>query len=310
VAEYREAIRLDPKYALPHDNLGIALERKGDFDGALAEHKEAIRLDPKYARPHNNLGYVLQRKGDLDGATAEYKAAMRLDPKFASPHNNLGWLRQQQGDLDGAVAAFKEALRIDPKYARARHNLSRAERMRELLPRLADVLAGRAKPKTPAEACQFAYLCGQPFQKQYTAAVRLYEKAFAADVTLAGDRATGHRYNAACSAVAAAGLRGEAPHPAADERSALRRKALDWLRADLDLRQKQAASADQAERRTSATTLLRWLQDPDLAGPLPGVGREGWAKEEMADWDSFWADVKATLAEATRTLPTFAPPDT
>jgi hypothetical protein len=208
------------------------------------------------------------------------------------------------------VAAFKEALRLDPKDARARGNLSRAERMRELLPSLADVLAGRAKPKTPAEACQFAYLCGQPFQKQYTAAVRLYEKAFAADATLSGDRATGYRYNAACSAVAAAGLRGEAPHPAADERSALRRKALDWLRAELDLGKKQAASADQAERRTSASTLLRWLQDPDLAGARPGVGRDGWAKEEMAAWDSFWADVKATLAEATRTLPTFAPPET
>jgi tetratricopeptide (TPR) repeat protein len=309
VVEYREAIRLDPKFRNAHNNLGIALELKGDHDGAIAEYKKAVRLDPKYAWPHNNLGNVLRRKGDHDGAIAEYKKAMHLDPKFATPHNGLGHLLLVKGDLDGAIAEYEEALRLDPMYASARGSLSRAKRMRELLPRLPDVLAGRAKPKTPTEACQFAYLCAQPFQKQYTAAVQLYEKAFAADVRLSGDGAAEFRYSAACSALAAAGPGADAAPLAADERSALRGKARDWLRADLARRKTQAASIDQAQRRTSATTLLRWLQDPSLAGTLPGAGRDGWAKAELAAWDTFWADVKAALAEATRTFPTSSPPD-
>jgi tetratricopeptide (TPR) repeat protein len=313
VAVYREAIRLDPKYHHPHNNLGLALWLKGDLDGAIAEYGQAILLNPKYTWPHNNLGNVLRRKGDLGGAIAEYREAMRLDSKYAAPHSNMGLLLQERGDLDGAVAEYKEALRLDPKYARARGNLAqaerlaRAERMRELLPRLPDVLAGRTKPKTPIETCQFAYLCGQPFQKQYTAAVRLYEKAFAADRTLSGDRASEFRYNAACSALAATRPGDAAARLTADERSALRKKALDWLRADLVMRMKLAASADQAARRTSATTLLRWLQDPSLAGTLPTAGRDGWTKAEMADWDTIWADVKATLAKAIRTIPSSSP---
>jgi Flp pilus assembly protein TadD len=304
MAEYREAIRLDPKYRHARNNLGIALWLKGDLDGAIAEYRQAILLDPKYAWPHNNLGNVLRRKGNLDGAIAEYREAMRLDPKFAAPHNNMGMLLQESGELDGAVAEYKEALGLDPKYARARVNLARAERMRKLLPRLPDVLAGRAKPKTPVETCDFAYLCGQPFQKQYTAAVRLYDKAFAADRTLSGDGATEFRYNAACSALAATCPVADAARLTADERSALRKKALDWLRTDLVLRKKQAASADQAARRTSATTLLRWHQDLNLTRTLPAAGRDGWGKAELTDWNAFWADVKATLAKATRTIPT------
>src|SRR5439155_14240002 len=117
-------------------------------------------------------------------------------------------------------------------YTIARGNLSRADRMRDLLPRLPDVVADRAKPKTPAETCEFAYLCGQPFQKRYAASVRLYEKAFAADAKLA----TAHQVNAACSAARVAQGDGvEAPADAA-ERTALRAKALKWLRADLALR--------------------------------------------------------------------------
>jgi len=52
----------------------------GDLDGAIAEFKETLRLDPKYAIAHNNMGWVLQQKGDLDGAIVEFKETLRLDP--------------------------------------------------------------------------------------------------------------------------------------------------------------------------------------------------------------------------------------
>ena len=42
-----QAIHLDPKYALAHNNLGNALADKGRLDEAIAEYREAIDLDPK-----------------------------------------------------------------------------------------------------------------------------------------------------------------------------------------------------------------------------------------------------------------------
>ena len=182
IAELQEAIRLEPKYAQPHSNLGTALQAKGDLDGSIAEHQAAIRLDPKNANAHTNLGAALQAKGDSDAAIAEYRLTLRLDPKNLNAHNNLGVsLRakgdldgaieafretlqldpmnvnvhnnlgdtlQQKGDLDGAIVAYREALRLNPKYLKAQTSLPHVARMRELLHRLTDVLADRAKPNT------------------------------------------------------------------------------------------------------------------------------------------------------------------
>jgi tetratricopeptide (TPR) repeat protein len=235
---FRSAIRLEPRYALAHNGLGLVLYDRKKLSGAEAEYREAIRLDPKLAWAHINLGIVLRASKDLRGAEARYREALRLDPKFANAHNNLGWVLEQKGDLDGAVGAFTRALQIEPKHPAAQMNLPNAERMRQLLPRLPVVLAGKEAAKTPAEACDFARLCRQPFQKRFASAARLCDGAFAADPKLASDLTAAHRYHAAASAARAG--RGDGVDAPADpaERAALRGKALAWLKADLALRHK------------------------------------------------------------------------
>ena len=46
-------------------------EVKGDMDGAIAEYREALRLNPNNDMAHYNLGLALEHKGDWDGAMAE-----------------------------------------------------------------------------------------------------------------------------------------------------------------------------------------------------------------------------------------------
>ncbi len=87
------------------------------------------------------------------------------------------------------------------------------------------------------------------------------------------------------------------------ERAALRTKALTWLRADFVLRQKQAGSLIDAERKTAAATLAHWLVDSDLSGTRPGPHRTAVPAAEQAAWNKFWADVKAKLAEAQKPPP-------
>src|SRR5205085_8526651 len=105
--------------------LGNTLRGKGDVDGAAAAFREAIRLDPKSAPAHFNLGAVLcDVKHDYDGAIAAFKEAIRLDPKDADAHYCLGNALRGKGDPDGAIAAFREAIRLDPGHAPARNNLA------------------------------------------------------------------------------------------------------------------------------------------------------------------------------------------
>jgi tetratricopeptide (TPR) repeat protein len=297
------AVAAAPGNTAAHNILGIVLHDRKDLTGAEAAAREAIRLDPKYAPAHNNLGIVLHDRKDLPGAVAAFRQAIHLVPKFADAHNNLGIVLQQKGDLDSAVAAFKQALQIQPKHPYALANLPRTERMRWLLPRLPAVLAGKDAPKGPAEACDFARLGAEPFQKRYAAATRLFEQAFATDAILADDLAAGYRYSATCSAVRAARGDGvDAPaNPA--ERAALRGKALAWLQADLALRKKQAASANAADRKTVAARLTHWLADTDLSDVREPKALENLPADEQKQWRNLWAEVRATLAEARKPPP-------
>ena len=56
IADYDQAIRLDPKYAAAYHNRGLAWYAKKEYDKAIADYDEAIRLDPKYAVAYDNRG--------------------------------------------------------------------------------------------------------------------------------------------------------------------------------------------------------------------------------------------------------------
>ncbi|MGZ3412712.1 MAG: tetratricopeptide repeat protein, partial [Isosphaeraceae bacterium] len=49
IADYDEAIRIDPKHARAYNNRGLAWYARGDYGKAIADHTEAARLDSKYA---------------------------------------------------------------------------------------------------------------------------------------------------------------------------------------------------------------------------------------------------------------------
>jgi tetratricopeptide (TPR) repeat protein/serine/threonine protein kinase len=118
IAEWRQAIALDRKYAMPHANLGMALlYDKGRLDEAIAELHKAIDLDPKWAMAHADLGNALKAKGRLDEAVACYRQALKLQPKFVAVHLNLGNALKAKGRLDEAIAAYEKALALNPKYA-------------------------------------------------------------------------------------------------------------------------------------------------------------------------------------------------
>ena len=65
IADYNDAIKLDPKNILAFIGRGDAYTNKGDYDRALANYNEAIRLDPKSALAVSDRGVAYANKGDL-----------------------------------------------------------------------------------------------------------------------------------------------------------------------------------------------------------------------------------------------------
>ncbi len=129
IAEYREAIRIEPELVDARDNLGNALSRiPGRLPEAIGEYRAALRIGPGLAVVHNDLANALARMPDgLSQAIAEYQAALRLQPQNAEVHYNLGnALSGIPGRLPDAIAEYQAALRIQPDHADAHNNLANA----------------------------------------------------------------------------------------------------------------------------------------------------------------------------------------
>jgi lipoprotein NlpI len=119
IADFNEAIRLNPKDADTFGNRGIAWRNKGDNDRAIADFNEAIRLNPKDADTFGNRGIAWGNKGDNDRAIADFNEAIRLNPQDTLAFANRGIAWRNKGDNDRAIADFNEMIRLNPKSASA-----------------------------------------------------------------------------------------------------------------------------------------------------------------------------------------------
>ncbi len=121
-ADCDQAIKLDPKCANTYVSRAIAYNDRGDFDRAIADYDQAIRLDPKDTSVYGNRGNAYYYKGDYDCAVADYEQIIHLYPEYAEAYNNRGAAYNGKGDYDRAIADLDEAIRLDPKLATAYRN--------------------------------------------------------------------------------------------------------------------------------------------------------------------------------------------
>ena len=60
---------------------------------------KSVKINPNFSNSHNNIGIALQRLGDLDGAVKSYQTALKLKPDFAEAHNNIGLVFQKKDQI-------------------------------------------------------------------------------------------------------------------------------------------------------------------------------------------------------------------
>jgi tetratricopeptide (TPR) repeat protein len=117
IADCGEAIRLNPKNPFTFGHRCSAWARKREFDRAIADCNEAIRLDPKLAYAYQSRCTSWTEKGEYDRAIADCDEAIRLDPKLATAYNGRGHIWLLKGDFDRAMADYNEAIRLNPELA-------------------------------------------------------------------------------------------------------------------------------------------------------------------------------------------------
>ncbi len=92
--------------------LGQIRLRQGDEAEAAGLLERAVNWLPRLAPIHNDLGVALQRLGRTDQALAAFDAALALDPDYAAARGNRGEALYAAGRYDEALSELLEALRL------------------------------------------------------------------------------------------------------------------------------------------------------------------------------------------------------
>lgn len=123
IAEFQEAVQLDPTNADAYFNLGAAYKASGDLESAAKSLQDSVLRDPNSVRSLFELGEVYRLLDRLAQAIRAYSMAADLDPRNFDLQFRLATCYHQSGDLDRAADGYRKAITLDAHNAYARSNL-------------------------------------------------------------------------------------------------------------------------------------------------------------------------------------------
>jgi len=95
IAEYRQAIELNPQHAFAHIMLGVAYYiRYKDVAMAEAEIRQGLELSPENEWAYLHLGDIYRQAGRTDEAAAMYERALEIAPKSEAARERLQALHE------------------------------------------------------------------------------------------------------------------------------------------------------------------------------------------------------------------------
>ncbi len=109
-----------PDSAEMHMIMAGELGRQGDQTGAIAEYREAIRLNPNLPGAHFELAEQLRTASDPElnaQAEDEYKAAIQVNQYDAKSWCQLGAIMAGKGDFKAAEEHYRKSLALRPNDA-------------------------------------------------------------------------------------------------------------------------------------------------------------------------------------------------
>ena len=86
IEEYKKSLEHNPHSAEAYSNLGYEYYDLEDYDKSAANQEKALDMNPDLANAYYGLALALEKKGDNDGALENYREFMNI----SEPHS-LWW---------------------------------------------------------------------------------------------------------------------------------------------------------------------------------------------------------------------------
>jgi tetratricopeptide (TPR) repeat protein len=126
-ALFQEAVDADPTSVRSRVNLGTALARSGDREGALAQYRKALELDPTMVEAWVNLGGVLLMRWEFAGCRDANLEAIKLDENSVVAHYNLGQAYLYLNDPGNLLKCNERVIELDREHAAAHYHAAVAQ---------------------------------------------------------------------------------------------------------------------------------------------------------------------------------------
>lgn len=108
---------------------GLQLYKEKQYAQAEAQFTEALKLRPDFALAANNLGFVYYKQDKFAEAARWFENTVKMDPSRAVAHLNLGDAYVRAGAADKAKKAFTTYLELAPNGASAGYARSQVEKL-------------------------------------------------------------------------------------------------------------------------------------------------------------------------------------
>ena len=116
LADFNEAIALNPRVATAWNDKGMVYVDRGQFDSSLVYFDQAVQLDPNLGAPRSNRGAILLGRGNVAAAVTDFTVAIESSPRLFDARTNRALAYSRMGQHENAIADLRTALEIEPNH--------------------------------------------------------------------------------------------------------------------------------------------------------------------------------------------------
>jgi tetratricopeptide (TPR) repeat protein len=196
-------VALFPEDERAHTTLGnFFFFNQQDYERAVNVYRTAIKINPDFAPPYNQLGYALRFIGDYSAAEEVFRRYTELIPDQPNPYDSYAELLMKMGRFEESISGYERALEIEPTFVASYIGIgnnqifmSQFEQARSTFAKIDEIARSDAERRLACTWITASYLHEGDFESAHDEIQRRYDiaaetndrSAMAGDLNVIGD---------------------------------------------------------------------------------------------------------------------------